>query len=248
MTAKPFENDGGFRAGGRFDATRWSLIGRAQEGSETALNDLLKTYRGPLIEYVRSRIGNPHDAEDLVHEFIAAKVVGRDFLGNVAAGKGRFRTFLLKAIQNYLVDDHRGRHAAKRIPEGLIQSTGEEDEGGQPVTELISEDPAPDAEFDRQWVAALVGAAREALRRECERADRLEILNAVEAHLFQSEDSPPLGEIARRLGIEEGAIRVAVHRLRKRLRSLIIAEVRDTVSNPEDFKDEYAYLISLFAP
>ena len=153
---------------GLFDHTHWSTVLRAKADSPTALNSLCRTYRSPLLAWLRCRGEKPEDAEDRVQGFFE-HLLRHDFLRDVAREKGRFRTFLLAAFRNYLCDQHKHASAAKRgggqVPQSLEATDGE----GELLHRPASACPAPDQEYDRAWAAALLASALQRLAAECAR-------------------------------------------------------------------------------
>jgi RNA polymerase sigma-70 factor (ECF subfamily) len=164
----------------------------------------------------------------------------------VAREKGRFRTFLLAAFQNYLSDQRKRAGAAKRgggqVPQSLEATDGED----QPLHSPASTSPTPDKEYDRAWAAAILAGALQRLSAECARTGHAALCAALEPALFTDADAPAYAQIARNLGMTEAAVKMAALRVRQRLKALIRDEVRQTVASENDLQEELRYLLSLF--
>lgn len=228
-----------------FALTRWSLVQRAQRDSLTALNDLFTQYRAPLLKRLQAQGCPAEQAEDLVQGF-CAHLLGRDFLANVAPEKGRFRTWLLNALQNWLRDEHARRTALKRGEGRVPESLDATHEDGEPLIVVAIESAAADREFDRAWAQSVLTHALNTVRQEAATTGHAGLVETLERTLFAGEESPAYREIATRLGISEGAVKVAAHRIRQRLRTLIRDQVLQTVGCQEDWEDEVRYLIQVY--
>jgi RNA polymerase sigma-70 factor (ECF subfamily) len=229
-----------------FDLTRWSIIRRARDESTVALNALFTQYRQPLLTHLRARGCGPDQAEDLVQGF-CAHLLGRDFLANVAQGKGRFRTWLLNALQNYIRDEYAKQKTLKRGQGRVPASLDEAREDGTPLLDPAADTTPADREFDRAWAQSVLTNALNRLGRDCATTGHTALFQALEPVLFAEETSPSYREIAEQLAMTEGAVKVAAHRIRARLKGLIREEVLQTVANQKDWEEEVRYLISLFS-
>jgi RNA polymerase sigma factor (sigma-70 family) len=241
-------SEGGVAAGtdtGLFTTTHWSVVLRARDKSEVALGSLCQSYRQPLLVWLRIRGYSAHDAEDLVQGFFA-HLLHRDFLQKVAQEKGAFRTFLLKCLRNYLSDQHDKRSAAKRGSGARIESLDEATEHGHPIYNPASAEPAPDLEYDRAWAQAVLSNGLRRLQAECAQQGHAALCAELEPVMFADESASPYQEIAARLGMSEGAVKTAAHRIRARLKGLVREEVLQTVANENDWQTEVRYLIELF--
>ena len=228
-----------------FFGTDWSLLARAKAGDEGALNAVCLSYRSPLVVWLRCRGEKPEDAEDGVQGFFE-HLLRHDFLRGVAREKGRFRTFLLAAFQNYLSDQRKRAGAAKRggghIPESLEATNAE----GQPLHSPASTFPTPDKEYDRAWAAMILASALQRLSAQCARTGHAALCAELEPALFADADAPAYAQIAHKLGMTEAAVKMAALRIRAELRFLIRHEVLETVASVDDFKEELRYLLGLF--
>jgi len=232
-----------------FPLTHWSLVLRAGKSdtapTRAALASLCQMYWFPLYAHARRRGHTPHDAEDLTQEFFA-RLLERDLLAAADPNRGRFRSFLLAAMNHFL------NHEWEK---GRTQKRG----GGQPLLSLdahaaeerFDAEPAdratPDQAFDRQWALALLDTVLTRLEAEYESAGKANLFAALRPTLAGSRETQPYAELCARLNLSEGAVKVAVHRLRKRYRDLIREEVAHTVATPEEVEAELRHLFLALA-
>ena len=223
-----------------FTTTHWTVVCEAARGGDAgataALGGLFETYWAPLYRYVR-RLGRPApDAEDLVQGFFA-HLLEKDGLRLADRGRGRFRAFLLGALKHYMANEWQRTHRQKRggfVPHLSIDWRSAE-------TGLAFEPAAPDAPdllYDRDWALALLDKVLEEMAREERDFERWK------PFLDMSGDRLPYGEIAARFGLEEGAARVAVHRLRKRYRHRLRAEIARTLVGEDQVETEMRALFA----
>ena len=222
-----------------FPATRWSVIIHAAAEpsplSHEALEDLCRIYWPPLYAFLRRSGETPHAAQDLVQGYLA-RLLEREDLATVSPEKGRFRSFLLAGLRNFLVSEARQAATFKRGGRAEIISLALEN--AEALCQAAYTDGAtPDLTFDRRWAETILDQALEKLRQENiargkERLyEKLKPCLAVDA----GDDYTALG---RELAMTPGAIAVAVHRLRLRLRELVRAAVADTVDSAADLEEE----------
>ncbi|MBE2214419.1 MAG: sigma-70 family RNA polymerase sigma factor [Opitutaceae bacterium] len=229
-----------------FATTRWSIVVRAgaREGTEAgeALAHLCRGYWYPLYAHVRRRGYAPHDAEDLTQAFFA-RVLERRTVGRADRGRGRFRSFMLTSLDHFLADERARAQAQKRGGGQFVVSIDAES-----AEERLRLEPAdtraPDREFDRAWAMALLETVVARLRAELEAAARGGLLEALSATLLGARETQPYGELAARLGMSEGAVKVAVHRLRRRYRALLEEEIAETVDSPDAAREELVHLLA----
>lgn len=230
-----------------FPTTHWSLVLSAGVGSQpnaqAALERLCRAYWYPLYANVRRQGRGVEEAQDLTQEFFA-RLLGKEYLRHADPVRGRFRTFLLTALKRFLVNDwEKGRAAKRGDGQPVISWDQRETE-----TRFLAE-PAdrstPENAFEKRWAVAMLEQVLGRLREEftangqAERFERLKVL------LWGEKGSPPYAGVAAELGLTEGALKVAVHRLRQRYRELLRAEVADTVARPEEVDDELRHLIAV---
>jgi len=228
-----------------FATTRWSLVmaARADEASAAsarrALEELCRTYWYPLYAFVRYRGHSSDDAQDLTQSFFARLIETGGF-ASADPERGRFRSYLLGAMKHFLANEwHRGQ-AQKRG--GRVQLVEWDALGPEARYAGTAREPDdPEHLFDREWALETVDRALEALRHEMVEAGKGEVFETLKCTLT-GEDAPPRAETAERLGMTEGAVKVAVHRLRRRYRALLRAAIAETVRSETDCDDEMRYL------
>ncbi len=223
------------------------LKAKADEGGvkQAALERLFQCYRKPIVRAIQARQRcDEAAAEDLAHDFIA-QCLRRDFLRNVQPGLGRFRSFIQKCLTRFLQDQHKHDSADKRGGGLAPLSLDETDEAGTLAFEPPAETAPLDASMDWAWADQILEEAFARLERECVAARRSTLFQTLKSQLGRAEDNASLAEIAVRLGLTEGAVKVALHRLRKRLGELIAEEVKQTVANQAEWRDELRYLLDL---
>ncbi|MCW1885487.1 sigma-70 family RNA polymerase sigma factor [Luteolibacter flavescens] len=229
-----------------FETTRWSLILRAgEDGCEDAMAKLCQSYWYPLYAYLR-RCGHAvPDAQDLTQGFFLHLLSG-DMLARATPGKGRFRSFLLGAIKNHLGHEQRHKSALKRG--GGVSFV--------PIDEVEAErrfalEPAgpltPDAQFERSWAFSLLEQTGKRLGEDYERAGRGEVFRALLPCLAGKFDRTGHRELGRQLGISEGAVAVAVHRMRRRYGELLREAIAETVETSDEVEAELAHLMNVVA-
>jgi DNA-directed RNA polymerase specialized sigma24 family protein len=191
---------------------------------------------------------NDDAARDLTQEFFA-RLLARHGLDTVQPGRGRFRSFVLGAVKHFLADQHDRAQAAKRGGGQALVSI-EAGAGTNTTAELQIPDPAgpvPDTVFDRQWAVTLVERALDVLAGELASAGKGEQFDTLKPWLLGEVESLSQADAARQLGLTEGAAKVAVHRLRKRFRELVKAEIVQTMDDAAQVQDELRYLVEVLA-
>jgi len=244
MSESPQESDG---AGPRvFATTHWSVVVAAgQSGSapaQRALETLCRGYWYPIYVYVRRKGHAPDDAQDLTQEFFA-QLIAKEHLRLADREKGKFRTFLLATLDYFLAREWSRAHRQKRGGQfnfiSLDQQTPEERYRLEPADK-----DTPEKKFLRQWALTVLSQAMSQLESDCQ-ANGKGALFREGKHLLSGErDGSDYAEIGRRLDMSEGAVRVAVHRLRRRYGELLRGEIAQTVSGPEEIDEEMRYLLS----
>jgi len=230
---------------GLFATTRWSVVLRAQDKSVAAFNTLCQTYSPALIKWLTIRGYKLEDAEDHIQGFVL-HMLERDSLNNVAQAKGKFRTFLLQCLRNYLCDQRDKQTAEKRGSGKVIQSLDETDDVGQKLLVPALND-GPDLECDRAWAQAVGTTVLCRLKDQFTQQGHSALWSELEPVMFKDNTASPYKEIGARLAIPEGRVKIAAHRLRKRFLKLFREEVKQTVGSQEDLEEEVRYLMELFA-
>ncbi len=233
--------------GDHFLTTRWTQVLAAQGASThagTALADLCAAYYAPVQSYIARSAHDLGDARDLTQEFFARLLAGR-LIAGAEREKGRFRGYLLGAVKHHLADTRDRLRAAKRgaqhehvpMDAGTDTSPGQEYSAPEPQT--------PDTFFDRQWCLAVLDHALAALAAEHERQGKIEQFQLLKPWLTGDAASANQSETFVKLGLSEGAAKVAIHRLRRRFRDLVKAEIAQTVCTEEEVREELRYLIEV---
>ncbi len=229
-----------------FATTRWSLVRDARGVSpdaEQALAALCQAYWYPLYAFVRRQGKGPHDAQDLTQEFFA-RLIAKDWLDAVAQEQGKFRAWLLAAMKHFLCNAWDRAHAARRGGGEVLLSIDETDAESRYLREPAA---AEDAEllYDRRWALTLLERVMARLRDEFSRAGKGNQFEALKGTL--TGDAPPYAEIADALGLSEGAVKVAAHRLRERYRAVIRQEIAETVDCETEIEDELRHLLAVLS-
>ena len=237
----------------QFHTTHWSLVVRAQGVSpgpwggsthaHAALARLCELYWYPLYAFVRRQGHRPHDAQDLTQEFFA-RLLAKGWLAEVHQERGRFRSWLLSAVKHFLANEWDRLKAQKRGGRENIISIDEATAEGRYREEPADVETA-DRMFDRRWALTLLERVLAQLRAEYVSDGKAALFDALKGML--AGESHPYTEIAKELGMSEGAIKVAVHRLRNRYRTLIRSDVMQTVATPEEADAELRHLLATLA-
>jgi RNA polymerase sigma-70 factor (ECF subfamily) len=227
-----------------FATTHWSLVLHARgdtSSARTALASLCEAYWYPLYAFVRRQGHHPHDAQDLTQEFFA-RLLEKDWLQAVERDRGRFRSFLLASMKHFLANEWDRAHALKRG--GRITQLHLDDDTAEARYRHEPADPAATAEqlYDRRWAHALLDRVLARLREEMVAGGKETQFDALKFCL--TGDKSAYVEVARELGMSEGAVKVAVHRLRERYRALIRSEIAQTVADPTEVDDELRQLFA----
>jgi RNA polymerase sigma-70 factor (ECF subfamily) len=233
-----------------FATTHWTVVLSAGRSETTrgrdALAALCKTYWYPLYAYVRRQGHSSHDAEDLTQGFFA-RLLETESLAGVSPEKGKFRTFLLVALKRFLVNEWQRANSQKRgggsfqVP--LQGHTAETQYATEPVERLTAEKL-----YERRWALTLLDSVLARLRDEFNAADKKELFEKLKGYLMVEKEAIPYAKAAQMSGMNEGAVKVAVHRLRRRFRELFREEVAHTVSKPEEIDEEIRHLLAAFGP
>jgi RNA polymerase sigma-70 factor (ECF subfamily) len=230
----------------RFATTRWSVVvatrGEAAAARE-ALETLCRAYWYPLYAFARRRGTPPEDAQDLVQGFFLV-LLRRGSLAAADPDRGRFRTFLLTAFQRHASHEHARERAAKRGGD-RTRLPFETDDGERRYSMEPADERTPESLFERRWAMALLARAVERLRDEDD-GDPAR-LAALLPHVGGPGDARPYRELATSLRMTETAVKVALHRLRRRCRDLLRDEVAHTVADPSEVEDELTRLRAALA-
>jgi RNA polymerase sigma-70 factor (ECF subfamily) len=232
-----------------FATTHWTVVlvagRRHTPQSDGALEELCRTYWFPLYAYVRRRGHTKEDAEDLVQAFFA-RFLAKNYLAGLSAGRGRFRAFLLASLKHFLINEWKKSQRLKRGGGEKLLSLDWQTADAQFQVAATNE-PSPDKNFDREWAVALLAKVIERLQRECEADDKTKLFEQLKIFLTAGKGALPHAEAAKNLGLDETAVRVAVHRLRKRYRILLREEISQTLADAADVDEEMRALFGAFS-
>ena len=224
----------------RFATTHWSVVVTAGKGSDVAARQALATlcedYWYPLYAYTRRRGYQPAEAQDLTQGFFL-HLLEKDTLQAAAQTRGRFRSFLLSSLHHYISNQWRHDQAQKRGGGCRVFSLDLED-GERRYDLEPADEMTPEKIYERRWAMTLLNKAVETLRDRYARSDKLPIFDALKAYLGGQDSTIPYRDLAMQLGTTEGAIKVAVHRLRRRCRECLRCTIAETVADEREIDEE----------
>jgi RNA polymerase sigma factor (sigma-70 family) len=238
-----------------FATTRWSIVlSAANSGSEgdtarTALADLCRAYWRPIFSFVCRHGYSTEDAQDLTQDFFVM-ILEDNWLQHADRNRGRFRSFLLKSLQNFLINAAEKDHVQKRGGDAKFVSWDAwmaEAPSRLSVSPRALESVAPEQLFDLRWAATVVEQALRRLREECERKGRLRLFAVLSSYLAAERSDVSYADLSTKLGLPEPAVKKQLHNMRLRYRWLLRDEVAHTVDNPADVKDELRHLCAVLA-
>ena len=231
----------------QFPTTRWSLVVAAADShrkdARSALVSLCEHYWYPLYAYLRRRGYPADDAQDLTQEFFIRVLEGR-YLDRADPEKGRFRSFILTSLKFFVADEADRDRARKRGGGRVVSlefSSGEERYQREPA-----HDETPERIFERRWALSLLDRVIDELRAEFVQRGHPEHFERLKVFLLGQSDAP-YAALAREMNTSEGALKVAIHRLRKRYRELFRQAIADTVADPLEVESELRFLAAALA-
>src|SRR6266705_2606980 len=234
-------------ASAHFATTHWSVVLAAGERdlpqAAEALEKLCRTYWYPLYVYVRRQGNSPEDAQDLTQEFLS-RLLEKNYFAKADRDRGKFRTFLLRSLKNFLVNEWKRAGRLKRGGDLTFLSFDANVAKDRYAAEPANESN-PDAAYEQRWAVTLIEHVLATLRREYNAADKARLFEELKGFIWCDKSTASYAEIAGHLNLPEGTVKVAVYRLRQRFRELLRAEVAHTVARPDDVDDELRYLISV---
>jgi RNA polymerase sigma-70 factor (ECF subfamily) len=229
-----------------FATTRWSVVLKVGRNdttrSQAALEQLCRNYWPPLYAYVRRLGHSPENAQDLTQEFFA-RLLGQNVVAKADPERGRFRSFLLASLKNFLAHEREKARAQKRG--GRVQIVPL-DRGAAETTcvQSVAAEDTPDKAYDRQWALSLLDLTLRRLRKEYSDCGRDDLFLVLKDTLSGGRSGIPYRELGVRLAMSEGAVKVAAHRLRQRYREALREEIASTVSGPEEVEEELRHLFA----
>lgn len=227
-------------AGAAFKETRWTLVLTAKDinhaDSERALALLCEQYQYPIYAFIRRKGNSRHDAQDLTQEFFH-RLISKEFLRNVDRAKGRFRTFLLTALQRFLCNEWEKSQAQKRGG-GAVMFTWDADAAEERYCREPSHDVTPEKLFERRWALALIESTMGDLKSEYERVGKARLFAVLQAFIVGEAENMTYADAARCLAISEGNARVWVHRIRQRYGELLRQRIAETVDSQAALDEE----------
>jgi len=230
-----------------FVSTRWTVVLEAAEASPAdaseAFGKLYRDYWPPLYAFVRRRGHEPSAAEDITQDFFVA-LLEKQRLNGLKREGGRFRSFLLTALKNHLANDWDRTRAAKRGNGAALLSLDETTAESTYQT-LARETLPPEQIFERQWALNLLQLARKGLESELAASGKSDLVRVLGPFLLGGSPAGTYAELAAQVGLSEGALKVAIHRLRKRFGELLRQEIARTVDDPAEVVAELRYLIEV---
>jgi len=232
-----------------FTTTHWSVVLAAGESpspkSWEALEVLCRTYWQPLYAFIRRRGANPHEAQDLTQGFFH-QFLERDALAGVRPEAGKFRSFLLVCLKNFLANERERAHAQRRggnKPQVHLDGVDAERRYSLEPSDRLT----PEKVFERSWAYAVIEKTIAEQRRECSEQDKSALFQDLQGFLPGGQSTISRAELAARRGVSVGAIDVAIHRLRRRFGELLRRQVAQTVRTEAEVDEELRYLISLLS-
>ncbi len=229
---------------GLFLTTHWSVVLAADASGDpsaaAALERLCSTYWPPLYAYLRRSGCAPDEAEELTQGFFA-HFLRKDLSARADPQRGRFRTFLLTCLRNYVRDVRQYEAAVKRGGQGRVLAM-DWNRAERSYLAACVDRLTPERVFEKRWATTLLELVLERLGTEFARSGKQEVFDRLKGHVWGDQETTPLRALASKLGVTESAIRVTIHRLRRRFRELLRAEIAHTVTRSEDVDEEIRHL------
>jgi len=234
---------------GQFATTHWSVILAASDSAsaqhESALSTLCQTYWFPLYAYLRRRGYDSHQAEDYTQGFFAG-ILERKGLRKADPRYGKFRSFLLASLKNFLADEWDHARAQKRGGDKKVFSL-DFDSAASRYDQASAHDLSPEKLFERSWALTVLSRAMDRLKAESAVSDKQPLFDHLKVYLTAEKNAVPHKDVAAKLNMTEGAVKVAVHRLRRRYRELVRDEIAQTVTTKAQVDEEIRDLFAALA-
>ena len=233
-----------------FVTTHWSVVltatGADTTQAQAALEHLCRTYWYPIYHFVRREGHSMHDAQDFTQEFFA-RLLEKKWIAGADQSRGRFRSFLLMVLKRFLTVEWRRANAQKRAGDRHCLPLPLDTAETRYTREGLADTSTPEQAFEKQWALTLLESVLRELRGEYEHAGKGRIFEILKPCLMGNRESQPYAALAATLNISEGAVKVAVHRLRERYRERLKAEIAHTVASPADVDNEMRHLIRVLS-
>jgi RNA polymerase sigma-70 factor (ECF subfamily) len=229
----------------QFQTTLWTTVVAAGQLSspdaKAALDRLCQIYWRPVYAYIRKRMPSSQQAEDLTQSF-CARLLEKNYVARADRTRGRFRSFLMTSVENFLCDEYDRATSLKRggSQRPLSLDIALADEENEPAVALT-----PAQAFERRWARSLLDQVMTQLASECRGTGRFRLFEHLQAHFWGEADSIPYGQLSKELGMTHVHLRVAVHRMRQRYREILREEIAQTVSSPGEIDSELRYLLQV---
>jgi DNA-directed RNA polymerase specialized sigma24 family protein len=236
----------------QFATTHWSVVFQAADAAsphaQAALGSLYQAYFYPLYFFARRKGYSEHDAQDLLHDFFYL-LIEKNYLKSVARECGRFRAFLLAALNHFMANQWRRAHCQKRGGDFTLISLDQLSEQAELKFQAANEvhgSPCPEVEFEMEWARTVLARVMKLLRQELlHHPQRLEQFDVFKVYLSREGNAAEYAALAADMGMKEGAVKVAVHRLRRRFQELLRREIAATVTLPVEVEDELHHLVEV---
>ena len=234
-----------------FAPTRWTLILRARgetPEARLALGELCEGYYQPVLRFLQREGRDEDAARELTQEFFA-RILGDGGFDQADPERGRFRSYLLGALKHFLADQRKHEQRLKRgggaAPESLDAPGADADAPTPQLADAAA--TSPDAGFDREWALAVMARALEVLQKEFVSGGKADQFDTLKPWLMGEASSMSQADAARQLALSEGAVKVVIHRLRKRFRDAVRTEIAQTLRDPSLVDEELRHLIEALA-
>jgi RNA polymerase sigma-70 factor (ECF subfamily) len=232
-----------------FATTHWSVVlaAREQETPQAAAawEQLCRTYWYPLYAYVRRQGHRPPDAEDLLQAFFA-RFLEKNYLDDVDRSKGRFRSFLLAALNHFLANEWDKARRQKRGGQAQLLSL-DSAEAERWYGEELASDLTPEKLYEQRWACVLLEQVMQQLEQDSEAAGKGEYFAALKGFLVGEDRPQSYADLAAKFGVTAAALKMRVQRLRHRYQRLLRAEIAQTVASPEEVEEEIRYLFNVLS-
>jgi len=231
----------------RFETTRWSIVLAAQDGSASSARRALATfceaYWEPLYAFTRRNGYNPEDAEDLTQGFFA-QLLKKDYLADVRPTAGKLRSFLLVSLKHFLANERDKTLALKRGGGAQVISLDVEAAESRYKVDAVDH-LTPENVFERRWALTVIAQVLSSLREEAAEANGQRRFEVLKGFLIEGGPRTPYRQLAEELGISQGAVKMAIHRLRHRFAKQLRREITEIVATDSEVDAEIRHLLSV---